>query len=1314
MASLLLSAAGAAIGGSIGGPIGAVVGRIAGAVGGSMIDQSLFSVRQSGARSRTRQGPRFTDLSVSSSSEGAAMPRVHGRVRVGGEIIWATSIEEVVSTSTQTTTARGGKGRAGSRGSAATSTTVTTTYSYFANFAVGLCEGQVGRIGRIWADGKLLDQEGLEIRAYLGGEEQEPDPLILAKQGEGGSPAYRGLAYLVFERFPLARYGNRIPQLSVEVFRPIGKLEAMVRAVTLIPGATEFGYDTTRVIRIGGAAGVSLPENRHQSLAATDLIASLDDLQATCPNIERIALVSSWYGDDLRAGACTIRPCVDAAVKETYGDQWLAAGLTRASARLVSQVDGRSAYGGTPSDASLIRAIREMKARSLKVTLYPFVMMDIPADNTLPDPWGAASQPAYPWRGRITCHPAPGQSETVDGTSTAASQINAFFGTALPSHYAVAGDRVLYSGPDEWSYRRMVLHNAVLAKAAGGVEAFIIGSEMKALTCVRSASGVYPAVSALIALAADVRAILGPLVKITYAADWTEYGAHVVDEVANEVRFPLDPLWASADIDMIGIDFYPPLSDWRDGDHMDAELAQSPRDVDYLRSRLHSGEAYDWYYASGTAREVQIRTPITDGLGKPWIYRQKDMAGFWANQHFERVDGVELAAPTAWQPGLKPIWLTETGCPAVDKGANQPSVFPDAKSAEAGLPYFSTGARDDLMQRRFLEAVITGFDPMQGASELDNPLSPFDGRRMLEPSAIHLWTWDARPWPVFPAAADVWADAANWETGHWLTGRLGSAPLDDLVLAIAAGAGDVRAESLGDGPMGHVIDRPMAPRAALEPLSQAFAFDAAEDADGVVFRRRGGRVVAEFTEDDLVLPDKDPLLRRTRAEENGLPAQASLAYADEGRDYARAAVIARRQGGHSQRVAEAELAVVMSDAAARRAAEIWLRDLWVGRETLRFALPPSRLALVPGDVIALACDGRRALFEILDVADAETREVTARAVDPALFDLALPAVTYQAPAQPPALGPPLVHILELPTVSDSQGDVLQWIAGFARPWPGPLAVWRSPDGLAYEGAGRLDAAGVMGITLDPLPAGPLWRFDRANAFRVVLSGGALVQESMLRVLGGANVAALRAPDGRWEVIQFADAELVAPDTWRLSTLLRGQAGSEPAMPLEYPVGTPFVLLDAQAVPLVSGADALGQTMRYRVGAADRDHGDSTIVEIQTTPGATALKPLAPVHLQAHREAGGIRVSWVRRTRRGGDGWEQIEVPLGETSERYRLDILDGDSIKRTIETTSPETFYATDEEVADFGGPQTSLDIRVAQLSATVGAGHPTRAILTL
>jgi len=1288
MASLVLSMAGASAGRAVFGAAGAIAGRLAGAIAGSAIDRALFATHTS----RDVEGPRLSDLEVMASTEGAPIPRVYGRARLSGQVIWATNLEEVVNT-TSTTTRSGGGGK--SFGGASTTTTTRTTYSYYANLAVGLCEGPIGAVLRVWADGKPLDLTGITMRAYVGNESQAPDALIVAKDGQ--APAYRGLAYVVFERLPLESFGNRIPQLSFEVVRPVGRLEKMVRAVTLIPGSTEFGYEPGTIVRTLGP-GQTAPENRHVSFAASDLVASLNELQALAPNLRRVAIVVSWFGTDLRCGECRVVPAVDSRTKQTFGATWSVAGVDRDSARLVSMVDGRPAYGGTPSDESVRHLIAELKARGLKVTLYPFVMMDIPSGNGLPNPWtGAAPQPPYPWRGRVTCHPAPGRPGTPDGTASAADQVNAFFS----------------GGPDGWHYTNMVLHYAALAASAGGVDAFLIGSELAALTRVRSASGVYPAVNALVSLAAAVKSMLGAGTVVSYGADWTEYGAHVVDAGASEVRFPLDALWASPAIDAIGIDYYAPLADWRSGGgHLDLALTETPYRRDYLAGNLARGEGYDWYYADDAARKGQHRTPITDGLGKPWLFRQKDIWSFWSQPHYERVAGAELPSPTAWVPQSKPVWLTEIGCPAVDKGANRPSVFPDPKSAESGLPPFSNGRRDDLIQRRLLEAVLGAFDPAFGDAAL-NPVSSVYGGRMIAPDAIHLWTWDARPYPAFPTASDVWGDSANWDTGHWLTGRLGSAPLDGLVSAILADSGisDADTDDLGEGPDGYVVDRPMAPRAMLDALSLAYAFEAIEQ-DGVVrFKPRGGRPAAELTEDDLVLPEEGAPAALTRVQESELPRAVSLSYSDGGNDYQKAAALSRRLTVGSTRTSHADLAVVTYDSAAERRVEIWLQDLWAGRESAQFALPPSRLALEPGDVVGLTANGRRRLIELKEIVDAEERNVSARAIDPEVFDLALAPQRRRTVPTPPALGPVHALVLDLPTLTPEQPTILTRLAVFADPWPGPVAVWGSHDGLSYSQSGMALAPSVVGETMDDLPAGPTACWQHAS-FRVRLYGGALASVSDNALLSGANAAALRGADGAWEVIQFAHAELVGERTYRLSRLLRGQAGSEWAMAGPLAAGAPFVLLDAHLVPIARGLDALERPMQLRMVAAGRDHGDATTLALTATPQATALRPLAPVHLKARRGEDGVTISWTRRTRLDGDSWVG-EVPLGEDSEQYVVDIMSGASVLRSLTAQSPAALYAAADELSDFGTAQTSLSVRVTQISATVGRGFPTQALLT-
>jgi hypothetical protein len=1296
MAALVLSVAGGAAG-AVFGPAGAIAGRIAGALAGNLLDRSLFKT----SKTRSVEGPRLADLDVMASTEGAPIPRVYGRARLSGQVIWATRLEEVVSTRTETSTVAGGKGGLGGGGGGSTTTTTTTTYSYFANFAVGLCEGEIGHVGRIWADGNPLDVSGLTIRVHRGSEDQLPDDLIVAKEGIANAPAYRGTAYVVFERLPLASFGNRIPQLSFEIVRPIGRLERMTRAVTLIPGGTEFGYDTNAVVRVLGP-GQSAPENRHVSTAASNIIASLDDLQATCPVLERVAIVVAWFGSDLRAGHCKVRPGVDNAIKITSGGTWSVAGVTRPGAYVISTVAGVPSYGGTPSDDSLRHLITELKARGLKVTLYPFLMMDIPPGNALPDPWtGAASQPAYPWRGRITCDPAPGVAGSPDGTASAAAQLAQFFSG---------------SGPGDWSYRRMILHYASLAVSCGGVDAFLIGSELKALTRVRCGAGVYPAVQALATLAADVKAIVGSSTLVTYGADWTEYGAHVVTDDASEVRFPLDALWASPSIDAVGIDYYAPLSDWRDGAaHLDKEIAATIHDRDYLRGNLQGGEAYDWYYADDAARAAQDRAAITDSFGKPWTFRAKDIWSWWAHPHHERVDGVERDSATAWVPAGKPIWLTEIGCPAVDKGANQPSVFPDAKSSEGNLPYFSSGERDDLIQRRYLETMIGAFDPEFGGDDAHNPLSPVYDGRMVDVSGIHLWTWDARPYPVFPAAADVWSDAPNWQTGHWLTGRLGAAPLDALVGTLLSDSEvtGANADALRDSCDGYVVDRPMTPRAMIEPLAMAYAFDATTIDGELAFVQRGGAPVVEIGEDDLVDPDKGAPAQLTRGQETELPREVSFGFTDGAADYRRSAVNSRRLVGGTNRSLHSDLAVVTNDAAAKRRADIWLQDLWAARESVTFALGMNQLALCAGDVVGVTIGERRRLFEIDELVDTESRQVKARSIDPEIFSVPLLLPRQIVPKIPPALGPVQALTLDLPTLDASDPPVLTRLAVFADPWPGSIAVWRSSDGLSFERAAVALAPAIIGETLDALPVGPSGCWDRAGKIRVRLYGGALTSVGDLRVLNGASAAAVLNTDGAWEVLQFVNAELVEAGTYEISRLLRGQAGSEYAIANPLPAGAPFVLLDDHLIPIARGLGALDRTIDLRIVATGRGHDDPSALAMTLTPQATALMPLSPVHVSAAREAGGIRITWIRRTRRDGDAWG-VEVPLGEDIEAYQVEILSGSSVVRTLSSSVPTLLYAYADELADFGAPQTSLHIRVAQLSSTVGRGHPAEFTLTL
>jgi hypothetical protein len=538
------------------------------------VDDALFD-----APTSSREGARLEDLSVQVSTYGKPVPTVYGTARLAGNLIWSRPIQETATTTTSRSGGgKGGGGRGGAR-------TETTTYSYSVSLAVGICEGPVDRLLRIWADAKLLDLAQVNVRFYRGDEGQMPDSFIESMEGAGSAPAYRGLAYVVLENFPLADFGNRIPNFTFEIKRKmlspdVGNMavEHQVRSMVMIPGAGEFVYDTSIQQKLEGEvagsgwaqSGLARPLNRHTPSAQANALVALDDLADTCPQVEWISVVVTWFGTSLDAGACEVLPAVEYTVgAEAQPEPWSVAGYTRANARLITQENGRPRYGGTPDDQSLLRYLTALKARGYKVMLLPMFFMDLPAK---------------PWRGHVTGSP---------------SDVSNFF--------------VKTNG-----YNSFIMHYANLC--AGLVDAFAIGSELVGLTRVMASAGVFPAVGQLVALAGAVRGVLGAGVTLTYAADWSEY--HHTDGG----WYHLDPLWASPSIDVIGIDAYFPLTD----------EPQSSLTLAKVMAGWTSGEGYDWYY-SDPAR--QVRLPLAPA------YAWKNINWFWSNPHVNPDSSVTAWVP---------------------------------------------------------------------------------------------------------------------------------------------------------------------------------------------------------------------------------------------------------------------------------------------------------------------------------------------------------------------------------------------------------------------------------------------------------------------------------------------------------------------------------------------------------------------------------------------------------------------------------------------------------------------------------------------
>ncbi len=609
----------------------------------------------------------------------------------------------------------------------------------------------------------------------------------------------------------------------------------ILTGVHLLPATGEFTYDTIPFLgRRASEPALSAINAYAGGGAATDYSIALNQLQAQHPECGCVSVVCAWFCDGLTAGACHVYPSttyIGGAFAQTGGgaDVWRCSGLTQSSSGLIALPtagDGSFVYGGTPSDSSMVRCLRDLKARGLKVVFYPFLLM---------------TAPGLPWRGQISYSP--------DVSAAATSAVNAFLGSAAPAQFTrdAVNLTVGYSGSaTDWTYRRMVLHYAQLCVVAGGVDLFVIGSELRGLESVRGPGWTkagtvdgaghavwdYPFVAGLAQLASDVRGVfdgagltrnLSALSNlIAYSADWSDWMGF--QHAGADGQWPhLDALYASAAVDFVAFDNYLPLSDWTTGTGgLDAAnwqaappaswptptpatrgfgLTGAPTilSAGYLKANIEGGEKFDWFYGDSNNlgagddplgsglivsrpegdRLTQTRQPYFPGQQ---ILANKQVRWWWNNPHHAIYDtgaGWTAQGPaTAWVPQSKPIVFLEYGVPAVDKGTNQPNLFYAPSSSASGTPYWSiwnsvsgggvAPLRDDTLPAIALDA-IHDYWQANNASAAGVP--------MIQWTFSCVWNWDARPFPTFPNLSSVWGDAADWAYGDWQgAGRTATPP----------------------------------------------------------------------------------------------------------------------------------------------------------------------------------------------------------------------------------------------------------------------------------------------------------------------------------------------------------------------------------------------------------------------------------------------------------------------------------------------------------------------------------------------------------
>lgn len=1276
-----LTIVGGAIGFYVGGPAGAAWGMQLGGLAGSIAFPTDLG---------TTKGPRLNDLNAQISTVGAPIPIVYGAYAITGNVLWWSGIIETVSKKKQ-----GGKGGP---------TQTLKTYSYKVNVAVGLCEGRIDGILRVWADAKLLYDEReqqpgesvdeyaarlyanslflSQFSVYSGTETQLADPTIESFDGVGNVSGFRGLAYVVFNDFQLADYGNRIPQFRFEVLRcftgalagpqPLQlKTADEWRDSTAAPApdsqltfATEpnkgywlIGRVTSQQDYLLGARGISYALNHTGS--SVGLVGKDSAWQAFHDpytsyvgwgrEFRKLSELGSTYSSFTNAGSTPT-------LKQYHHRYWID-----------SMLDVGTSGGEVFLKWGTASMVPGGRTRIYEDGYLACIEMD-PALG-----WGFVSKAGTTQR---------------SSTATLADDPDLQFALDADSTYLIRGTLFLRSPAA--AGLKIAVHAPAIARAAGFVNAdsqmyspsYASGDESGALS-IENVAALRP------------RNIAGGGTDVTY----TDYGTHYEFTVAVQtnaattfaISWAQIVSYAGAPAEILagssvayrklpepetqGVVWVVKQADEsRDNQSLpyadDAELFVTLEANRFylLECQLLVWACYDYsqdiLYHFDFDGDLNLYDNIYD------LHYVYSLDGWLANSAYRR-------------NRMFPSQLTtEIRIDSQDPGADS-----GWRGGTRNRIYLKTGSRGGTFKVRWKKAGHGGSRAV----------------RMIAGSYIiaHDLEFTSAGSSCLVTLGDIVDDVSN---------RCG---LSDAQIDVS---------DLTEVVDGYVITRPMSGRDAISPLRTFGWFDCVESGGQLKWPTRGKAAVAALTDADLgAHPTGDARpssMEVVRGQQVELPRRLRVHYAQTAQNYEPGEQSASRISVDAAEVSDLEVAIAMSDTKAAEIADVVLYDMWVSRNGYRTTLDEAWLPLEPGDAITAPVDGRQERLRIKDVGlslPGLLRLDLVRDDDGVYTSYAIGAPTVRpgGGGSITSTGVADLILLDLPLLQDADNDAgyyaaVQAVGGTSF---GGASLFRSPDaGITYGDVGTFVNQATIGELYAPLPVGLSTVVDYTTDL-IVEVDDELESVVLTSLLAGLNAAAI-GDDGRWEIIQYLNAEAITTPVvgYRLTGLLRGRRGTEWAMGSGLS-GDRFVLLDAAIIRVASNLASIGADRPHKAVLSGVSLDDSPIENF--TALGVALKPFSVVDVEGSRDmSDNLTITWKRRGRIGQEMPSGADIPLSEDTEAYEVDVLNGVTVVRTIAVTAQTASYTAAEQTTDFGSPQSSVDVIVYQRSASIGRGYPAEATI--
>ncbi|WP_399677123.1 phage tail protein [Xenophilus sp.] len=545
------------------------------------------------------------------------------------------------------------------------------------------------------------------------------------------------------------------------------------------------------------------------------------------------------------------------------------------------------------------------------------------------------------------------------------------------------------------------------------------------------------------------------------------------------------------------------------------------------------------------------------------------------------------------------------------------------------------------------------------------------------------------------------------------------APIDEVIESQCERvglSGQIDVSTIDDTVWGYTFNKsPASARNNIAPLL-TYAGVAQVEEDGIIrFFHRGDKTTVSAisyeelgcTEDGQEPGDPFPL---TRTQEAECPRSVTVQYVNPFFDYQTSAETARRIVTDSELDETVTLDVAMTPDKAATIAHRTLYERWIARDTRSFKVSRKFAALSPGDVVTIEYPrgtiGNYMLAKVNDTGALIEAECVP--ADAELLTQNVPGTNgYSGQQISPLPSPTMLTIVDSRILRDADNNAGLYaaMAGLGSAWSG-AELWAGEDANSLLSRGKVTSAAVQGMCFSVLGNYTLGNVDEHNLLTVDVGTGVLSSTTRDLLLNWTtNVAAVGAP-GRWEIIKFQRVDDLGSGRYILSGLLRGLQGSEFAIG-QHADGDRFVLLSDGGVLRPSfDTGTIGQDLAFKAVSIGRRF-DSAGAQTSTNTGE-GLRPASPTTPRKSYSGNDIVLTWRRRTRLSQQWWLG-NVPLGEESQQYEIDIFADDtftSLKRTLIATSQTVTYTSAQQIADFGSNQTTIHVRIYQMSGTVGRGH--------